>query len=653
MAASRSGGDKDEGWKVGNEGVEDQGGEQEKEILLIKRILAIMKREALEEKEKESEDSKKRQPRTEDKVADRIEQIMYDEESEEEDQQEKKRGEEAEEKGKAKKGKAGAVCGLEEKKRNSPNDIRFYYKNKKATENGGEEEEQTPASVQLNKKGEKEVAMEEEKIDFKRQEVRDHQEEKQKGVKRGRKEDSEEEEEEINKERKRKIERNMARRDEDNQTRKRRERKIGEEHSYAKGAEAQTMEVQKEEVSNNKDDNKANNKKERGKEEDKDRCQKCKRNVKSKAVLCEKCNMWIHFNCLGIKEEDLKGDYVCFECEEKGSRGKINISVKEDSPPEAKEAKDMNQVEQENERIKKENKELRDKLWNCRDTLLEKEKYMKTLEERCSELGEENKTLLYHNEKLERELMKKGLFEKKEKDKEPAQEKNTNDTRTKDRNAKENIQSQRDTPRDDNGRQGNRYREDEDTQEDRRDRNDQDLEEEDVEEEETSKRCYACGSREHIIKDCNKEQNLFIRYKAARKLQVRDLVKVFGKYGKIRSKRIKKNSEGEFTNIAMICFDTERQAKKAINEMRENNEWEVSRFRANRINQTSKDKDTKKAGSQKRRGFPHKEEEDKDKNAGMGARNKSQEQDMNEMKENIRDLTDAVQRMMRAFEGSD
>ena len=34
------------------EGVEDQGGEQEKEILLIKRILAIMKREALEEKGK-------------------------------------------------------------------------------------------------------------------------------------------------------------------------------------------------------------------------------------------------------------------------------------------------------------------------------------------------------------------------------------------------------------------------------------------------------------------------------------------------------------------------------------------------------------------------------------------------------------------------
>ena len=102
----------------------------------------------------------------------------------------------------------------------------------------------------------------------------------------------------------------------------------------------------------------------------------------------------------------------------------------------------------------------------------------------------------------------------------------------------------------------------------------------------------------------------------------------------------------------MICFDTERQAKKAINEMRENNEWEVSRFRANRINQTSKDKDTKKAGSQKRRGFPHKEE-DKDKNAGMGARNKSQEQDMKEMKENVRQLTDAVQKMMRAFEGSD
>ena len=47
----------------------------------------------------------------------------------------------------------------------------------------------------------------------------------------------------------------------------------------------------------------------------------------------------------------------------------------------------------------------------------------------------------------------------------------------------------------------------------------------------------------------------------------------------------------------MICFDTERQARKAINDMREDNEWEVRRFRANGKNQSYIEKDIKKAGS--------------------------------------------------------
>ena len=52
-------------------------------------------------------------------------------------------------------------------------------------------------------------------------------------------------------------------------------------------------------------------------------------------------------------------------------------------------------------------------------------------------------------------------------------------------------------------------------------------------------------------------------------------------------------------------------------------------------------------------GFSYKEDEEKDKRAGRGMRNKTKEEDINEMKEDIRSLTDAVQRMMRAFEGSD
>ena len=41
----------------------------------------------------------------------------------------------------------------------------------------------------------------------------------------------------------------------------------------------------------------------------------------------------------------------------------------------------------------------------------------------------------------------------------------------------------------------------------------------------------------------------------------------------------------------MICFDAERQPRKAINDMKEDNEWEVRRFRANGKKQSYNDKD--------------------------------------------------------------
>ena len=51
------------------------------------------------------------------------------------------------------------------------------------------------------------------------------------------------------------------------------------------------------------------------------KCKKCKRNVQSKAVMCENCQKLIHYNCLGIKEEqvhkDYPGDYICKDCNTK------------------------------------------------------------------------------------------------------------------------------------------------------------------------------------------------------------------------------------------------------------------------------------------------------------------------------------------------
>ena len=49
-----------------------------------------------------------------------------------------------------------------------------------------------------------------------------------------------------------------------------------------------------------------------------EKCPKCKRNVKSKAVLCEKCFIWTHYRCLGKTEEQIEKEYphqlVCKEC---------------------------------------------------------------------------------------------------------------------------------------------------------------------------------------------------------------------------------------------------------------------------------------------------------------------------------------------------
>ena len=48
-------------------------------------------------------------------------------------------------------------------------------------------------------------------------------------------------------------------------------------------------------------------------------CQKCKKNVASRATQCGKCKEWIHYNCLRISEKQLQeewpGDYICKSCD--------------------------------------------------------------------------------------------------------------------------------------------------------------------------------------------------------------------------------------------------------------------------------------------------------------------------------------------------
>lgn len=68
---------------------------------------------------------------------------------------------------------------------------------------------------------------------------------------------------------------------------------------------------------------------EEGDSDDDDKpCMKCKRFVRSNAVICEKCNGWIHFNCLRVTDKQLQeecpGDYFCKDCIEKQNNDEIN-----------------------------------------------------------------------------------------------------------------------------------------------------------------------------------------------------------------------------------------------------------------------------------------------------------------------------------------
>ena len=56
------------------------------------------------------------------------------------------------------------------------------------------------------------------------------------------------------------------------------------------------------------------------------------------------------------------------------------------------------------------------------------------------------------------------------------------------------------------------------------------------------------------------------------------LEKVFGKYGKIQAKRIKRDKEGNYTKTAMICYKSEGEARNAVERMKENEWWEVNYF---------------------------------------------------------------------------
>ena len=72
--------------------------------------------------------------------------------------------------------------------------------------------------------------------------------------------------------------------------------------------------------------------------------------------------------------------------------------------------------------------------------------------------------------------------------------------------------------------------------------------------------CYACGSSNHILKDCNKKYNIYVSYREEETLNETEMRQIMEEYGKVKKVRIKRDRYGYQQQRAMICFSNEKEA---------------------------------------------------------------------------------------------
>ena len=88
--------------------------------------------------------------------------------------------------------------------------------------------------------------------------------------------------------------------------------------------------------------------------------------------------------------------------------------------------------------------------------------------------------------------------------------------------------------------------------------------------------CYACGSRDHKIKHCSKNCNIFVSYIEEEYLNEKELHDVAKEYGKKR--KIKTDRYELEKKYAMICYAKEEEAKKTIEGIKNKEEWTAERY---------------------------------------------------------------------------
>ena len=90
---------------------------------------------------------------------------------------------------------------------------------------------------------------------------------------------------------------------------------------------------------------------------------------------------------------------------------------------------------------------------------------------------------------------------------------------------------------------------------------------------------YACGSSNHIIKDCNKKCNICVSYREEETLNETEMRQIMEEYGKVKKVRIKRDRYGYQQQRAMICFSNEKEAAIAIKETNKYKRWSAEVYK--------------------------------------------------------------------------
>ena len=91
--------------------------------------------------------------------------------------------------------------------------------------------------------------------------------------------------------------------------------------------------------------------------------------------------------------------------------------------------------------------------------------------------------------------------------------------------------------------------------------------------------CYAFGSSNHIIKDCNKKYNIYVSYREEETLNETEMRQIIEEYGKVKKVRIKHDRYGYQQQRAMICFSIEKEAAIAIKETNKYKRWKPEEYK--------------------------------------------------------------------------